>query len=157
MVAVTSKKHGFTLIELVVVILIISILAVTVGPKIIGVDGFNSYVYRDQMISSLRLTQQQAMQQTNAAGCHQVIVNNKGYGRSVDCDNPSLVDDWQNNYTGFQIPVDQSVSIQFSGNTLTFDSWGRVAECSSGCSVDFISDETATLCIESQGYIHDCL
>ena len=154
-----SNKNiqGVTLIELVIVILIISILAVTVAPKIIGVNSFNAYVYRDQMISSLRLMQQQAMQQTNNGSCHQIIINSDGYGRSSDCDAPSLVIDWQNDYTGFEIPSDQSVTI--SGvSTLTFDSWGRVNECSgaSGCSIDFISIDTATLCIESQGYIHDC-
>ena len=152
-----SSKYikGVTLIELVIVILIISILAVTVAPKIIGVNSFNAYVYRDQMISSLRLMQQQAMQQTNIAACHQVIVNTNGYGRSADCDNPSLVSDWQNDYTGFEIPSDQSVTISAS-NTLTFDSWGRVNECSTGCTIEFVSDDSALLCIESQGYIHGC-
>ena len=146
---------GFTLIELVVVILIISIMAITVVPKMIGSSSFDSFVYRDQMISSLRLMQQQAMQQTDGNSCHQTIVNSDGYGASSNCSSPTLIPNWQNENTGFAIPADSTVSL--SGvSTLTFDSLGRVAECAGGCIIELTSDDTALLCIESQGYIHDC-
>ncbi|WNC68131.1 type II secretion system protein [Thalassotalea nanhaiensis] len=150
-----SFGSGFTLIELVVVVLIISILAITVVPKMIGSGSFDSFVYRDQMISSLRLMQQQAMQQTDSNSCHQIIVNSDGYGASSNCSTHTLIPNWQNEYTGFAIPIDSTV--QLSGaSTLTFDSLGRVAECGSGCIIELSSDDSALLCIESQGYIHDC-
>jgi MSHA pilin protein MshC len=62
MLSSKNKQKAFTLIELIVVILIITILAVTAAPKFIGVSNFDSFAYRDQMISSLRLIQQQSMQ-----------------------------------------------------------------------------------------------
>ncbi|WNC72905.1 type II secretion system protein [Thalassotalea psychrophila] len=153
----TSKSFGsgFTLIELVVVILIISILAITVVPKMIGSSGFDSFVYRDQMISSLRLIQQQSMQQTDSNSCHQIVIMNDGYGASSNCSTNTLIPNWQDKNTGFAIPIDSSVRLS-GPSTLTFDSWGKVAECSTGCTIVLTSDDSALLCIESQGYIHGC-
>lgn len=146
---------GFTLIELIAVILIISILAISVVPKMIGSSNFDSFVYRDQMISSLRLMQQQGMQQTDSNSCHQIIVNSDGYGASANCSTNTLIPDWATKNTGFAIPIDSSVQIT-GMSTITFDSWGRVAECSSGCTIELTNDDSALLCIESQGYIHGC-
>lgn len=153
-----NKKQpysGFTLIELIVVILIIAILAISVVPKMIGSSNFDSFVYRDQMISSLRLIQQQSMQQTDSDSCHQIVVMNDGYGASANCTTNTLIPNWQNENTGFAIPADSSVRLS-GPSTLTFDSWGIVAECGSGCTIELTSDDTALLCIESQGYIHGC-
>ncbi|MEW6997616.1 prepilin-type N-terminal cleavage/methylation domain-containing protein [Colwelliaceae bacterium BS250] len=148
---------GFTLIELVVVILIIAILAITAAPKFIGVNNFDSFAYRDQMVSSLRLMQQQAMQQTNSNSCHQIIIANKSYGRSSDCTAPTLIVGWQDDNTGFSVPDSSTVTINsVSTSTLTFDSWGRAQECASQCVIEFNNADTAQLCIEVEGYIHAC-
>lgn len=157
-----SKASGVTLIELVVVILIITILAVTVAPRFIGVSSFDAYVYRDQMISSLRLIQQQAMQQTDTNSCHQILLTTEGYGQSNNCSTPSLVPDWDDNNLGFAIPDDSSVTIRsLSTNTFTFNSLGTAEECtglgSSICIIEFRNgSDRASICIEAQGYIHDC-
>ncbi|WP_068544955.1 type II secretion system protein [Thalassotalea crassostreae] len=157
-----GKTSGVTLIELVVVILIVTILAVTVAPRFIGVSSFDAYVYRDQMISSLRLIQQQAMQQTDANSCHQILLTNQGYGQSNNCSVPSLVPDWDSNNLGFAIPADSTVTIRsLSTNTFTFNSLGTAEECtgfgSRICIIEFANgNDSASICIEAQGYIHDC-
>ena len=55
------KKSGFTLIELVIVIILLGILAATAIPKFIGKDGFEGQAYRDQLLQLLKTVQQQAM------------------------------------------------------------------------------------------------
>ncbi len=154
-----QKNIGFTLLEMIIVIIIIAILAVSIAPKFIGVTDFNAYSYRDQMISALRLMQQKAMQDTRESICHRILVNSSGYGEveseNENCVSNSLIADWQTQNTGFSIPAESSATINFSG-PLTFDSWGRVEECDSGCSIEFQSDSNAQLCIEAQGYIHAC-
>ncbi|TRX52803.1 type II secretion system protein [Thalassomonas sp. M1454] len=152
-----SKSSGFTLIELVVVILIISILAITATPKLLGVSHFDSFAYRDQMVSSLRLMQQQAMQQTDSNACHRVVIQNKAYGRSIDCVSTIFATNWQDDNVGFAVPASSSVTINsLSTSTITFDSWGRAFECSNQCVIEFNNVDTARLCIESEGYVHAC-
>ncbi|OUS30584.1 hypothetical protein A9Q98_04905 [Thalassotalea sp. 42_200_T64] len=160
MASATRQVSGFTIVELIVVILIITILASTVVPKLFGVSSFDAFVYRDQMISHLRLKQQRAMQQTDPASCHQILIKSdgSGYGSTTDCSNKILTADWHTDNTGFEIPIRSTVLIgSQSSETLTIDSWGRISECTSQCIIEFTNAaDTARLCIESEGYIHAC-
>lgn len=58
------KLRGFTLIELIIILVIIGILAVTAGPVFFDNSGTQSQVLRQQAMSILRNIQQQAMQDT---------------------------------------------------------------------------------------------
>jgi MSHA pilin protein MshC len=66
------KNLGFTLIELIVVIILISIMSVTVLPKFFTSNGFEEFTYRDELITKLRAIQLRSMQQTNDTTCHQI-------------------------------------------------------------------------------------
>ncbi|KGJ98943.1 pilus assembly FimT family protein [Thalassotalea sp. ND16A] len=160
MASTIRRVSGFTIVELIVVVLIITILAITVVPKQFGSSSFDAFVYRDQMISHLRLKQQRAMQQTDSATCHQILIKSdgSGYGSTTDCRNKILTADWRRDNTGFEIPIRSNVLINSSSNeTLTIDSWGRVLECSTQCIIEFTNAvDTARLCIEREGYIHAC-
>ena len=78
--------HGFTLIELIIVIIILGILSVTVMPKFFTSKGFSEYAYRTDVIAKLRLIQTKAMQQTDSdvRFCHRVLVTAKKLGAPED-------------------------------------------------------------------------
>ena len=54
-------QFGFTLVELVVVILIIGILSVSIAPRFFGVAAYENRKVTDELLSALRYTQQMAM------------------------------------------------------------------------------------------------
>ncbi|MDX2367505.1 MAG: prepilin-type N-terminal cleavage/methylation domain-containing protein [Colwellia sp.] len=69
------NHKGFTLIELIVVIILIAIMAVTVIPKFLSSKGFEEYTYRDELITKLRAIQLRTMQQTDSSECQEVKVD----------------------------------------------------------------------------------
>lgn len=170
------NKHqvGFTLVELVTVIILIGILAVAVLPKFDGTASYEAHSHRAQLISALRLTQQRAMQQTDNSDnyCHQLIfdkvLNVSRYGTPdrLDCTKTTFPNNWQPDATGFVVEDKYTVSFGIAGTTnpsaVTFDSMGRpitnaslANNCSGGCTVNIQSDvETLAIEIEPEGYIH---
>lgn len=65
---------GFTLLELVVVIVILGVLAVFASVRFQGSDGFSAYTYQNRMLSALRNLQQKAMQDTRNNICFQLNI-----------------------------------------------------------------------------------
>ena len=55
------KKQGFTLVELVIVIIVLGILTAVALPKLLGKSAFEDYTVKDQLIARLRLVQLQNM------------------------------------------------------------------------------------------------
>lgn len=152
-----TARNGFTLIELVIVITLISILAVSAAPKFIAVNKFNAFAYREQMLASLRLMQQQAMQQTDKQRCHQMQIQANQYQPNLSCNSSYTLSSKLQQDLSFVIPESSAISMLAKpSSTLTFDSWGRVSECENQCVIEFNEQVSARLCIESQGYIHAC-
>lgn len=58
---VSYRSRGFTIIELVVVMIMIGILAVTVLPRFAGKHGFEERGFRDQVAAGLRYAQKSAI------------------------------------------------------------------------------------------------
>ncbi|OUR77241.1 MSHA biogenesis protein MshC [Colwellia psychrerythraea] len=170
-------NRGFTLIELITVIILVGILAVAVLPKFDGTASYEAHTHRAQLISALRLTQQRAMQQTDTSGgyCHQLIFDNDslvsryGIPDRVDCNVTTfsgLMPEWQPDATGFEVESKYQVSFGIQGknnpSAITFDNMGRPVSnatiannCVGGCIINIQSSiETLQIQIESEGYIH---
>jgi MSHA pilin protein MshC len=170
-----KNQTGFTIIELITVIILIGILAVAVLPKFDGTASYEAHSHRAQLISALRLTQQRAMQQTDASDsyCHQLIfdddsnVSRYGIPDRLDCGETSFAG-WQPDATGFEVDSMYQVSFGINGkanpSAVTFDSMGRpiindnesvANNCAGGCVINVQSGvETLKIQIESEGYIH---
>ena len=175
-----KNQLGFTIIELITVIILIGILAVTVLPKFDGTASYEANSHRAQLITALRLTQQRAMQQTDpqavvATGkgyCHQLIFDNDtatsryGIPDRLDCTVTSFAG-WEPDETGFEVDQKYQVSFSIVGKSnpsaVTFDSMGRpianavssLANCLGGCTINVQSAvETLQIKIEPEGYIH---
>jgi len=69
-----KRSQGFTLIELVAVIVLMGVLAAYVAPKFTGSAGIAEYTLRDQIVSTLRFAQQRAMYDHSGA-CYGVSIN----------------------------------------------------------------------------------
>lgn len=164
-----QPQRGFTLVELIVVILLIAILGITVLPKLQGTNEYQLVSQRDQFISLLRTAQMRAMQNTqnDSTTCHRIRFLNDSAGLSAQntstgqCDNglislPSgsnsdfLIIDEIETYT---VTNGQGGSINF----IEFDSWGRPiannGTCFRRCEITI---ETYKVCVESEGYIYAC-
>ena len=80
---VKDKNNGFSLIELVLVIVLVSIMAVYALPKL-NIDIFRQSGYAQQAAASIRFAQKQAI----ASGC-QITVSITAGGCSLNWYNPS--------------------------------------------------------------------
>jgi MSHA pilin protein MshC len=151
---------GFTMIELIVVIILIAIMAATVIPKFFNSTGFQEYTYQAEAITKLRAIQLRAMQDTDSTMCYTVLVTKNAMGIPDNCD-LTLADGWQgeNKLTGepgtTNIKVETQHDVIFSPINLafTFDSLGR-PNCST-CLITVKGDSTLFIKIESEGYIHE--
>ena len=157
-----NKHQGFTLIEMVMVIIIIGILSVVALPKFFDASGFEEYAYRAESISALRAIQLRAMQNTDASVCHQVLITAKILGepdksRCEFGDAPVFSDEWLDDADDNTSVVINQASVSYTvgsdGQYFEFDSLGR-PDCL--CTVNIlISGETnLVIRIESEGYIH---
>jgi len=77
------SSGGFSLIELVAVIILMGILAVVVLPKFSSRQGFTEYALRDQLISAFRLAQQRAMYD-HSGSCYSLAIDALGFGPRRD-------------------------------------------------------------------------
>ena len=161
-------SKGFSLIELIVVIILIGILAVSVAPKFEGTASYEVNSHRAQLISALRLTQQRAMQQTDTDDyCHEIVFDfiqsRYGIPNRISCvqTDPIFLSNWEPDATGHIVDENYDITFNINGSstrqTIGFDWMGRpTKDCTGGCEVNIIhpTENTLTVYIEQEGYIN---
>ncbi|MCW8332459.1 type II secretion system protein [Vibrio paucivorans] len=145
-------RAGFTLVELIVVILLVAIVSLYASSRYIGVSSVSAYAIQDQVISVIRQVQVNRMQsnvdsseehfelalQTNCLGSVEAC-SGTAAGRSdvVDSDNISF-------------------SSTPSTSVVTFDLLGNPENAASaGVSILISGGQSqASVCINEQGYVY---
>lgn len=154
-----SKQAGFTLVELVTTIILISILAVVVLPRLFTQSSYSAYSLRNEFISELRQVQQKALNNTDR--CFRVTVSGTGYQVSqfsarngAVCSgtalspNPLYTQAFQG---GAQLVL---VSTNSSNFILDFDINGRLFPSCNGDCIRVTANDTVMINVSSEGYIY---
>lgn len=148
------NQQGFTLIELVSIIVILGILAVSAAPKFTGRSGFVEQALRDQIISTLRFAQQRAMYD-HSGNCYRVVIASSGI--QAQRGNTSINPDYDLSYTGdYQgLGVDSVIDIYFDGlgNTYTVTCPQTGAAVALAQTTITVTGTSQSLTVHPTGYI----
>lgn len=137
------KSQGFTLIELIIILVIIGILAVSASPIFISDSGTKSQTARLQAMSILRAVQQQAMQDT--VNDYSVSVTETTFG------NPPYGED-----NNLQLSNLDDITFSPAGMTVGFNALGQpTLDCDGGCTVTITenSGTSRNIRINKEGFI----
>lgn len=174
-----GKCKGFTLLELIIVVVLVGTLSVVAASRYSGRGGFDTYSLQGKMIASLRQMQFRAMQDTRANFCHQIVFDtaapatgpssndfsNTASAAVASCattiasDTPDNLRIESEDFAALNASlsaVDGSTAISF----INFTGLGRpltsVSNCSVDCRITVATQTSASVCINSEGFIRGC-
>lgn len=154
-----TYAQGFTLVELVTVMILIGILAVVALPRFIGPSSYSAYSLRNEFLGELRLAQQLAMNNTDR--CYRISVTPTQYQLShftsrtaATCAGAvSRVDAAQLLTGGARLVLMNTGSDSFN---IDFDVNGRPqlnCAANNDC-IQTVADDTLVIGISSEGYVY---
>jgi MSHA pilin protein MshC len=172
-----KETTGFTLVELIVVIILLGIMSITVSSRFSGASGYSEYIYQARLISVLRNMQLRAMYDTREDYCFQVnlVTSPAAFGPPTmsynigtaldtcvtDIDfinNPEFLTTTATEMTQAAVSLSTLPSFGF----ISFNSLGKPIDangamtCDNVCKITLTGKSAVSVCIESEGYVHAC-
>lgn len=159
-----NLNQGFTLIEGITVILILSVLAFFSAPRLMGTDTFSVISARDQAISVVKQVQLRAMQQSESKAnpCYelQVTASRLGGNENKECERSTERSDVLN-------LSDSDILLQMVNSNISvirFDPLGRpwngdatLRICQNTCQFDLEKEGVkSSFCLNVEGYVYAC-
>ncbi|PMN68653.1 type II secretion system protein [Enterovibrio norvegicus] len=148
-------SKGFTLIELITVLVILGIISVFAVPRLSGAEAFSVIGARDTGLSVARQVQLRAMQQEDPShSCFALSIAATRMGGSVSSDTCKLGEDENRSDV-----VDLSDSdVRASGPySIEYDLLGRPLCGGNSCKITFSQGSaSASICANSEGYFYAC-
>lgn len=145
-----QKNDGFTLVELIVVIILVGIVSAYAASRYIGVGSFSAYAAQEQVISIIRQVQVNRMQSnlgdSSANDSFILSIQNACLGSVEGC---NQADDSRSDSIRFN-------NVTFSPITqVTFDLLGNPeGAMSSGVSITISAPSSQTqVCVNEQGFV----
>ena len=167
----TIHRNGFTLTELVTVLIILGVLSVIAIPKFIEQSSFEDFTVRNDLIARLKLVQLQAMNtapfdqygtKEESNMCHWLVIKaqcfynestsqTKGICRAPEaskvCDNEEYS---QYNQVAFTEGLLEPTQYSFNSDGLLNNESGLVL-------ININGENNLSITIEAEGYIHDSI
>ena len=139
------KIHGgFTLIELIAVIIIVSIMSVTLFSRMGSISSTNIQAGRDDVIAALFFAQQTAMARSNI----QVVLTTNAVSVT---ENGTPINVYSNGY-----PLSFPSGVTTTPTTFTYDKLGRILGASTAATIALSGTGgiSASIRLEASGYAH---
>lgn len=162
--------NGFTLIELVAVLVLVGILVAVAAPRLLGNNDARAVTVRDQLLSRLRLVQTMNMNEPPSQRTQLAVEQGRFAHRTQYIDDvpaPAPDADITDGSAGWRRAVNTGIPILLNGIqdfSLIFDRRGRplaynrnggaINACQSGCRLTLGNRAEQSIIIESEGYIH---
>ena len=164
------KNNGFTLIELISILIILSILATVAIPRLFDQSTFAEFTLRDQLVSQLQLVQQRAMNATPYAPfaadpsvnqCYWVIIKPDCFYQQTtlrtqqSCHLPTTENRCHETKSNEQVYS----FVVFNTGQLTpaqyrFDIDGKIVDAQAATVIPIQGQHHLSVVIEAEGYIH---
>lgn len=153
----SPKQHsGFTLIELVMVVVLIGVLSFGGISLFASRSGYSTFVAKDLLISQALLAQQ-------------VALGNSGSANPVSLTISVTANDWNFTLQKAGFASNETASVDSSGNTLQVDgaavgagasrtfTWTNAAALSDNANheIRFVGDNSFRVCLSSQGFAYE--
>jgi prepilin-type N-terminal cleavage/methylation domain-containing protein len=150
------SQQGFTLIELVMVIVLIGILSYGATSLFASKSTYVEYLAKEQLISQGLLAQQVALGMSATNNPVSLVISRSGSGQTtfslIKAGQPALVESLDSDLAS---PLIDGVSL-VNGSSHTF-TWNSDAALSDNANheVRFVGDRTYRVCFSASGYVYE--